>query len=415
MHPGPTKAARRVALLLRRAVPVLGAALVAVAAVTASPATAAAAGPKVVIVVGPTSSSTSLYLSRAESYAAEARSLGASVVEVFTPHATWSRVETAIQGAKVVMYLGHGNGWPSPYTSSIQTTTQDGFGLNPVDGVGLTSPVGYVGEKAIAADVRLAPGAIVLLNHLCYASGNAEPGMATPTWAVARERVDNYAAGFISAGAQAVVADAHDISYELKLSLSTGVNFLSAWRTSPYAQGHLHALASTRHPGWTNYLDPDDANAGFYRALTTRPTFVTGTPIAAVPLTATARTTAIVRSQPSTSATRVTSVATGATVRITAALRSDSVGRTWAPVRTATGQTGWIAAWLLNFRGSAVPVTTLILRSQPSTTSTDLLSVGAGVRVAVTGSTADSHLREWFAVRTSTGRTGWMAAWLMKP
>lgn len=410
MSRGSTTAARRAARLLRRAVPVLGAALVAIAAISASPAAASAASQRVVIVVGPTSSSTATYLSRAKAYAAEARSLGASVTEIFTPYASWSHVRPVIQGANVVMYLGHGNGWPSPYTTSLAPDRQDGFGLNPVYGKGVTTPVSYVGEAPIASEVHLASGAIVLLNHLCYASGNAEPGMVTPTWAVARERVDNYAAGFISAGAAAVVADAHDISYELKLALSSGVNFVNAWRMSPMAQGHLRALASTRHPGWTNYLDPDEANAGFYRALTTHPSFVTGHG-----LTAAARTTSIVRTQPSTSAAVVTSVASGASVAITGALRSDTLGRTWAPVRTSTGRTGWIAAWLLRFDGIAAPVTPVMVRTLPSLTAAVITTAPTGAQVAVTNSLADSRYRVWFAVRTAAGKTGWMAAWLMAP
>ena len=44
----------------------------------------------------------------------------------------------------------------------------------------------------------------MLLYHLCYASGNTEPGLSQGTFAEARERVDNYGAGFIGAGARAV-------------------------------------------------------------------------------------------------------------------------------------------------------------------------------------------------------------------
>ena len=57
-------------------------------------------------------------------------------------------------------------------------------------------------EPAVAS-LKLAPGAIVILNHLCYASGNSEPGNPEPTVSVAHQRADNYAAGFLKApGAQ---------------------------------------------------------------------------------------------------------------------------------------------------------------------------------------------------------------------
>ena len=39
-----------------------------------------------------------------------------NVIQVYSPNATWSAVKAATAGANVVIYLGHGNGWPSPYT-----------------------------------------------------------------------------------------------------------------------------------------------------------------------------------------------------------------------------------------------------------------------------------------------------------
>ena len=41
------------------------------------------------------------------------------------------RVKAAAQGAKVVIYLGHGNGSPSPY-GAFSPYTKDGFGLNAI-------------------------------------------------------------------------------------------------------------------------------------------------------------------------------------------------------------------------------------------------------------------------------------------
>src|SRR4029079_1457992 len=73
---------------------------------------AAAATPmKVVIVVGPVGSATSNYIYNAKKLAAQARSYGAYVVELYSPHATWTRVKNAAQGANVLIYLGHGNGY----------------------------------------------------------------------------------------------------------------------------------------------------------------------------------------------------------------------------------------------------------------------------------------------------------------
>ena len=101
----------------------------------ANPSPTSAAGMKVVIIVGPVGSSTANYIYNAKKYAAQARSYGATVVEIYSPNATWARVKAAAQGAKVLIYLGHGNGYPSPYGAFSQYT-KDGFGLNRTAGAG---------------------------------------------------------------------------------------------------------------------------------------------------------------------------------------------------------------------------------------------------------------------------------------
>ena len=47
----------------------------------------------------------------------------------------------------------------------------------------------------------------MILNHLCYSAGSSETGNPEPTIAVAKQRVDNFASGFLRAGARAVLAD----------------------------------------------------------------------------------------------------------------------------------------------------------------------------------------------------------------
>jgi hypothetical protein len=96
--------------------------------------------------------------------------------------------------------MGHGNGWPSKYRDALYPPTQNGFGLNPNPG-GDDYTHQYFGEASVGGQVELARNAIVLLNHLCYASGNSEPGLPEGNLAQAKQRVDNYAAGFIRAGA----------------------------------------------------------------------------------------------------------------------------------------------------------------------------------------------------------------------
>ena len=124
-QPTPTSRTQRRGLLVA-----LLAALLAVGSLAAAPAPASAAGIKVAVVVGPAGSLTSRYIAHAREYAAQARSYGATVVEVYTPRATWSRVRSAVQGANLLIYLGHGNGFPNPYNKVLTPLKVDGFGLN---------------------------------------------------------------------------------------------------------------------------------------------------------------------------------------------------------------------------------------------------------------------------------------------
>lgn len=172
----------------------LVAVVVALLAALVLPATpvAAATQAKVVVVVGPVGDHNAHYKADANDIVTEAKRYTSNVIKIFTPNATWSKVKAAMQGANVFVYLGHGNGWPSIY-APFQMQTKDGLGLDPSIGADGTKTV-YYGEDYIRANIRLAPNSAVLLYHLCYASGNTEPGLSQGTFSQAKERVDNYGA-----------------------------------------------------------------------------------------------------------------------------------------------------------------------------------------------------------------------------
>ncbi|HEY4632786.1 MAG TPA: FlgD immunoglobulin-like domain containing protein, partial [Candidatus Limnocylindrales bacterium] len=237
----------------------------------AAPAAAAPANPKVVIIVGAVHGQTGSYLQRGEDAYQEARKYTSNVVKVFSPCATWAKVKAAIQGASIVVYMGHGNGFPSPYRTSPWPYSQNGFGLNATCNAGHYNTT-YYGEHYIANEVDLAPNAVVLLHHLCYASGNSEPGQPAPTLSVAKQRADNFAAGFLKANARGVVADGHaDPDYYLWALFSTHQTLEEMWRAAPNFHNHVITYPSTRSPGYTARLDPDSAApSGFYRSLVTR-------------------------------------------------------------------------------------------------------------------------------------------------
>ncbi len=234
----------------------------------AVPSTAAASGdPKVVIIVGATHGATASYRADADRAYAEAIKYTSNVVKVYSPNATWKKVKAAAVGASVIIYMGHGNGWPSPYTYDPAYTTKNGFGLNATAGNGDYNNK-YYGEPYVST-LDLAPGAIILLNHLCYAAGNSEPGDPEPSVSVARQRADNYAAGFLKAGAAAVIADGHSgADPYLRALFTTHQSIEDMWRTMPNINGNFVSFASTRTPGATVYQDPKTTKSGFYRALT---------------------------------------------------------------------------------------------------------------------------------------------------
>jgi hypothetical protein len=258
--------------LKRSAQPALVALLVGmlVALGAFAPVTAAARVPKVALIVGPVGDTiTARYKALANEAASVARNAGAEVVKVYSPNATWPAVRNAIRGASIVIYLGHGNGWPSRYRSELFPPSQNGFGLNPVAG-GDNSAHQYFGEASVD-NVKLAKNAIVLLHHLCYASGNTEPGLPEGTRDQAIQRVDNYAAGFIRAGAAAVVAEGHMGPAWYVRQLLTGKGSIeSIWNRSPNANGNTFKVPSVRSKGFVSRLDPYNRSSGFYRSLVSR-------------------------------------------------------------------------------------------------------------------------------------------------
>jgi len=229
---------------------------------------AAAAAPKVVIVVGATHEYTDSYRDDADLFAAEALKYTPNVVKVYSPNAPWWKVRNAAQGASIFIYLGHGSGFPKSDASVFNGDWYDGMGLNkssdPSDYV-----VKYYGENYIADQIRLAKNAVVILSHLCYASGNSESGDPQPSYAVARQRIDNFASGFLRAGARTVIADVWNggvLAY-IRDMLSTDKTIGDMWRHSPSDHGHQMPFAPARNPAYDAIMDPNTWTSGFYRSI----------------------------------------------------------------------------------------------------------------------------------------------------
>ena len=228
---------------------------------------AASAQPKAVFIVGPTDDQTEGNLASAEAMAERAESAGMDVRLVFFPHATWENVLADVQGASLVAYFGHGYGWPSN-TTKLTESRQDGMGLNSYDGSGPTE-VKYYGATLIRQSIHLAPHAVVFVMGGCYTAGNGELGAPIPTLDVARERVDNFASGWLGAGALALFALQWGTHFDYPDALMRRISNVDQLFVSPREYVGLNELYfdSQRTPGAVSHLDPDP-KLGYLRAVT---------------------------------------------------------------------------------------------------------------------------------------------------
>jgi hypothetical protein len=261
--------------------------LVAAGASNVAPSAASAAiQTKVVIVVGATQGMTASYRSEADAAATVFAKYTSNITKVYSPNATWAAVSAAAAGANVVVYLGHGSGYPNPYVSYLQPDKDNGMGLNAPTG-GSDNVTQYYGENYMAR-LRLAPNAVVLLNHLCYASGDNEWGGGLPTLDVAKTRVDGYASGFLRGGARAVIADGvGGLSAYIDRLFTAHTTIDALWRSVPNFHNHVISYPSSRNAGFTSQMDPDiDHPAAdgdyYYRSMVSIPSLATDDAISGV-------------------------------------------------------------------------------------------------------------------------------------
>jgi hypothetical protein len=162
---------------------------------------------KAVIVVGPVGGQTDRYTRWANQIATAARDAGMAVCKVYSPYADDETVKVAARGADLFVALMHGSGFPRPLRPAdpddtdgtanprdVESSGRNGLGLNAERGSTATR---YYGADWVRRYLRLAPNAIVVLSHMCYTSGNSEDFDRIPTYDLAVQHVDNFAAGFL--------------------------------------------------------------------------------------------------------------------------------------------------------------------------------------------------------------------------
>ena len=215
----------------------LAALMFAVTAMAALPTPVAAASPKVAIIVGPVGSLSTTYRNMANEVASAATAAGATVVKAYTPNATWANVRSAVNGANVVVYFGHGNGYPNPYSGTESIDRVNGWGLNRTttngDADNWSTTLVYCGEKALLGTltssdgaaqwsycggstntdgISPAPGFTMVYAQAHYAPGFGERYVRTDprtTLSEAQQRVRNYSYPVLKLGAGAYFATAY--------------------------------------------------------------------------------------------------------------------------------------------------------------------------------------------------------------
>jgi Big-like domain-containing protein len=193
-----------------------------------APAQAAATPIKVALIVGPMGSQTEWNRQHANELAAYATSMGATVAKAYSPNATYAKVRAAVAGANIIVYYGHGNGYPNPYGTKLYRDRSNGWGLNTTTTHGdqdswANHTLVYCGEKALlgqltatdGADQRkfcnagaIAPAAGFVMVYVgsCYTAGGNEPQNPLASNADARAHVSYFSRPMFQLGASGYFA-----------------------------------------------------------------------------------------------------------------------------------------------------------------------------------------------------------------
>ena len=247
--------------------------LVVGASTVSAPPTTAATGVKVAIIVGPTGALTDSYRSWANRVAEAARNAGATVAKAYSPRATWPNVVEAVHGADVIVYFGHGNGYPNPYSSTEWRDRANGWGLNRTTSNGdkddWSRTMVYCGEKALlgklgaydgaaqrryctrGGDLQPADGFVMIYAQAHYAPGFGErysrddPG--TP-YTKARQRVSNYSYPIFRMGGSAFYATAYGDANRLVARLLNNPGRSFGWAFRQGTGYDADAIRRSSHP-----------------------------------------------------------------------------------------------------------------------------------------------------------------------
>ena len=260
-----------------------------------TPARSADTPIKVALIVGPMGSSqTSSNRQHADQIASYAQSMGATVAKAYSPNATYSKVRAAVAGANIIVYYGHGSGYPNPYHKSLLADRNNGWGLNTTTTHGdqdswANHTLVYCGEKALrgqltsndgadqrkycgAGAIAPAPGFVMVYVGSCYTAGGNEPQNPLATNSDARAHASYYsrpmfqlgASGYFAGHTMGIVQDLlanPDMSYGDIFNSNMPWDVLSSYETSHQLISGLKLWLTREHdsPYWDYAFAGDPA------------------------------------------------------------------------------------------------------------------------------------------------------------
>jgi hypothetical protein len=155
-------------------------------------------------------------------------------VSIVKAPTTWAVLRPKMEGASIVGYWGHG----VIHGSAEEAQTYDVHGFWIGD---------FVSGDQIESQIHFAPGAIIMLFHASWASGNSDDDAGKVPSSMARMRVSNYSQAFLRAGANLFYA-------------GWGQDFLKSYLAGKSAQESMIPASNTAQVlKWTNAFVPDSS------------------------------------------------------------------------------------------------------------------------------------------------------------
>ena len=202
---------------------------------------------KAVLIVGPIDGDngpwTTLEKANMDRAAAELETNGVSVHKFYAPENDWEQIKAVADAAQFLMYRGHG----------VFMT-----GTSPIAVGGFSLSSGFKLSSTIRSDLKLSPGAIVML-YGCFTAGSSSDDYFDIGITEARRRVAQYSDPFFDIGAAGYYANWHGSAFQAFVtSLFQRQTLGEAYESFfDYSASTVNRGTHPDHPSDVMWLDKD--------------------------------------------------------------------------------------------------------------------------------------------------------------